>query len=514
MGGLSVTLRCVVTIAESIPEVVQLEAGGLSRVIHDREVSCVEVMGAFLEHIERLNPTFNAIVSRQPAELLLAQAAERDRQLAGGEDLGWLHGFPHAVKDLAATAGIRTTHGSPILAESVPQADAFLVERLKRAGAIIIGKTNVPEFGLGSQTYNPVFGPTGNAYDPARTAGGSSGGAAVAVALHMVPLADGSDMGGSLRNPGAFNNVFGFRPTQGRIARGPADELFLQQLSTDGPIARTVADLARLFDVLAGADARAPLSLPYEPPAPDWLNGTAPNGEVAGARLGWLADLGGALPMEPGVLDLCQAALGVFATLGGTVDEVVPDFDQERLWGAWLVLRQWLQTGVLGEHFRDPARRALLKPEARWEVEQGLGLSAQQVYAASQARSAWYRAVLGLFERFDFLLLPSAQVFPFDVRLHWPTAINGVPMDTYHRWMQAAVPATMAGCPAISLPVGFSAAGLPMGVQLIGRPRADLDVLRLAAAYEQATSWRQVLPPSLRQDGASLKDDHTDRHRA
>jgi amidase len=206
--------------------------------------------------------------------------------------------------------------------------------------------------------------------------------------------------------------------------------------------------------------------------------------------LSWLGDLGGALAMEPGVLGLCRAALGTFAALGCTVGEVVPDFDPERLWRAWLVLRQWLQTGALAEHYRDPQRRTQMKPEAQWEVEQGLALTGEQVYEASMVRSAWYLTVLSLFQRFDFLLLPSAQVFPFDVSLHWPTQIAGVEMDTYHRWMQVVVPATMAGCPAISLPAGFNPDGLPMGIQAIGRPRADLDVLRLAWAYEQATSWR------------------------
>jgi amidase len=487
----------VVTAAGALPELVRLDARALSEAIHARRVSCVEVMHTYLEHIQRLNPTFNAIVSLQPAEALLAQAAERDRQLARGEDLGWLHGFPHAVKDLTATAGIRTTYGSPIFKDFVPQEDALIVERLKRAGAIIIGKTNTPEFGLGSQTYNAVFGPTRNAYDPGRTAGGSSGGAAVAVALRLLPVADGSDMGGSLRNPAAFNNVLGFRPSQGRVPRGPATELFLQQLGTDGPMARTLADLALLLGVLAGYDARAPLS---------WGDATQPEyrydvdalaGNTAGLRLGWLGDLGGALPMQPGVLELCRAALGTFAALGCTVEEAVPDFDPERLWRAWLVLRQWLQTGALVEHYRDPQRRTQLKPEAQWEVERGLALTGEQVYQASTVRSAWYRTLLSLFQRFDFLLLPSAQVFPFDVTVHWPTQIAGVGMDTYHRWMQVAVPATMAGCPAISLPVGFNPDGLPMGLQAIGRPRADLDVLRLAWAYEQATAWRAVLPAVL-----------------
>lgn len=303
-------------------EIVALDALPLSAAIRRRELSCREVMQAYLAQIERFNPRVNAIVSLQAESRLLAQADERDRQLARGEWLGWMHGMPQAIKDLAATSGIPTTLGSPLFAGQVPEHDAIVVERVKSSGAIVIGKTNVPEFGLGSQTYNPLFGTTRNAYDPARIAGGSSGGAAVALALRMLPVADGSDMMGSLRNPAAYNNVYGFRPSQGRVPHGPQAELFVQQLATEGPMGRSVADLARLLATQAGYDPRCPLSLRDDPRRfADDLGR-----DFRGARLGWLGDYAGYLPMEEGVLELCEAALGDFAELGCEVEACLPDY--------------------------------------------------------------------------------------------------------------------------------------------------------------------------------------------
>jgi amidase len=450
-------------------------------------------MAAYLEHIEHLNPSVNALVSLREPEVLIEEAQSADEALARGVSHGWMHGFPHAVKDLVATSGIRTTQGSPLFRDVVPQQDALLVERLRQAGAIIIGKSNVPEFGLGSHTYNPVFGATRNPYALERTAGGSSGGAAVAVALRMVPVADGSDTGGSLRNPAAYNNVFGFRPSMGRVPRTPQSDVFVQQLSIDGPIARTVDDLASLLSVMAGYDRRQPLSLDEDP----LLFRRSLQRDLTGARLGWLGDWGGHLPMEPGVLECCQAALPAFESVGCTIEEVLPEFDPESLWEAWLVLRQWLTLGSLGPLYAEPAQRARMKAEAQWEVEQALHLSGVQVFHASEVRSAWYAAVLQLFDRFEALLLPSAQLFPFDVNWTWPRQIAGRTMDTYHRWMEVVIGATMAGLPAISVPAGFSATGLPMGLQIIGRPREDLGVLQLAHAYEQASGWVQRYPPPL-----------------
>ena len=473
--------------------IVQLDACELSQRIHTRGVSCREVMAAYLNHIRQLNPHVNAIVSLREPELLLQEAEARDEDLARGVSHGWMHGFPHAVKDLVATRGIRTTQGSPLFADVVPEHDALLVQRLRRAGAIIIGKTNVPEFGLGSHTYNPVFGLTRNAYVPDRTAGGSSGGAAVAVALRMVPVADGSDTGGSLRNPAAYNNVFGFRPSLGRVPRVPQSEVFFQPLGTDGPVGRTVADLAHLLSIMAGYDVRAPLSLDADP-----LEFRQPlQRDFKGRRLAWLGDWGGYLPMERGVLECCEAALSAFESVGCSIEHVVPEFAADALWQAWLVLRQWFALTALGPLYSDPAKRPKMKLEAQWEVENGLRLTAEKVLQASEVRSAWYATVIRMFERYDALLLPGAQLFPFDANITWPRDVGGRSMDTYHRWMEIMIGATMAGLPAISVPAGFSSAGLPMGLQVIGPPRSDMAVLQLAYAYEQASRWVQRYPPGI-----------------
>lgn len=467
-----------------------MDACELSRRIHNREISCRAVMTAYLAHIDRVNPRVNAIVSLRDPELLLEEAQAKDDVLAQGITHGWMHGFPHAVKDLVATNGIRTTQGSPLFADSMPTQDALLVQRLRRAGAIVIGKTNVPEFGLGSHTYNSVFGVTRNAYAQDRTAGGSSGGAAVAVALRMLPVADGSDTGGSLRNPAGYNNVFGFRPSLGRVPRHQP-EAFFQPLGTDGPMARTVADLAQLLSIISGYDPKAPLSLDDDP-----LEFLQPlERDFRGKRIAWLGDLHGYLPIEPGVLECCQSALSTFESIGCSVDRVVPEFDQQSLWRAWLALRQWFMLSSLGQLYADPAKREKMKPEAQWEVENGLRLSAESVLRASEVRSAWYTAVLPLFDHYEALLLPSAQLFPFDVGMTWPHEIAGRTMDTYHRWMEVVIGPTMAGLPAMSVPAGFSPTGLPMGLQLIGAPRADRAVLQLAFAYEQASQWVQRRPP-------------------
>jgi amidase len=470
-----------------------LDACALSAAIHARTVSCREVMQAYLQQIARFNPQVNALVSLQDPELLLAQADQRDEQLGRGESMGWMHGFPQAPKDLAAAAGIATTMGFRAFAQQVPAHDAWAVERMRRAGAIFVGKSNVPEFGLGSHTYNAVFGATRNAWDPARSAGGSSGGAAAALALRMLPVADGSDMMGSLRNPAGWHNLYGLRPSMGRVPNGPAEELFFQQLSIEGPMGRTPRDVALLLAVQAGFDARAPLSLDGDPAC-----FAAPLArDFAGTRIGWLGDYGGRLAMEDGVLPLCRASLRHFETIGCTVEEARPDFDMERLWRTWLTLRGFLLAGRLRPHYEDPARRALLKPEAVWEIEQGRHLDAEAVYRAACDRSAWYEALGRLFARYDYLILPSAQVFPFEVGVAWPKEVGGRPMDTYHRWMEVVIGGTLAGLPVIAVPAGFNAQGLPMGLQIMGRPRADLAVLQLAHAWHEAVPFARRRPPML-----------------
>ena len=473
-------------------DILMLDGIGLSRAIKSKKVSCVEVMNAYLDHIDRLNPLVNAIVSLQDRGTLLKQAKERDEQLARGEYMGWMHGFPQAIKDLEATKGIRTTQGSLLFKDFVPETDAIFVDRLKKAGSIIIGKTNTPEFGLGSQTYNQVFGTTLNAYDQSKTSGGSSGGAAVSLALRMLPVADGSDHAGSLRNPAAFNNVFGFRTCYGRV---PAEgqDVFTPALVGIGPMARTVPDLAMLLSVQAGYDPRMPQSNRQDP-----AQFAAPlKRDFKGTRIAWLGDFDGYLPFEPGVLALCKKAFKDFETIGCIVEEAKPDYPVERVWQAWLKLRAW-QTGAgLKEYYNDPAKRALMKPEAQWEVERGFKISAYDISDASVVRSSWYQAVRRFFEKYDYFILPSAQVFPFDASTHWPKEINGKAMDTYHRWMEVVVPVTMSACPALSVPVGFNEQGLPMGIQIVGPNQAELSCLQLAYAYDEASGWVNKVRPSL-----------------
>lgn len=480
--------------AALVSDIVMMDGIELSNAIHSKKVSCVEVMTSYVDHITRLNPKVNAIVSLQDRQGLLGQAVERDAQLARGESLGWMHGFPHAVKDLAATKGIRTSGGSPLV-DRVPDHDAIFVERLRKNGAILIGKTNVPEFGLGSQSYNPIFGVTRNAYVQAKTAGGSSGGAAASLALRMLPVADGSDFMGSLRNPAAFNNVIGFRPSFGRVPVGPGGEAYLAEPWSLGPMGRRVRDVAMLLSVMAGPDERAPLAIEQDP-----VMFTQPlERDFHGARLGWLGDLGGRLPFESGILDLCKRSFKAFESLGCTVEEARPEYSMERLWQTLLTIRHWMNAAELGEFYADPAKRAKLKPEAQWEVEGSLRLTGAEVANAFAARTQWYEAVRKLFLRFDYLLIPSAQVFPFDADVHWPKSISGVAMDTYHRWMEVMVPATLLDCPVIGVPVGFNDAGLPTGMQIIGKNHADLAVLQFAHAYEQASPWvREGIPPLLR----------------
>ncbi|GHD99475.1 amidase [Defluviimonas sp. 20V17] len=462
-----------------------LGAVALSRMIARGETSSEEVMAATLDRIAALNPDLTAIVSLRDRDTLMAEARAAD----AAPRRGWLHGLPLAVKDLQAVAGIRSTWGSPIFADLVPRADDMLPRRLRAAGAILIGKTNVPEFGLGSHSRNPVFGTTANPYDSTRTAGGSSGGAAAALAARLLPVADGSDMMGSLRNPAAYCNVYGMRPSYGLVPHDPVGDTFLHPLSTDGPMARNIEDLAALLETLSQPDPRLPHSLPPEPYA------EALDTDPRGLRIGWLGDWGGAYTMEPGILDLCEAALRDFAGMGCEVTPLPPPFPAEKLWQSWTTLRSWAVAARQAIHHADPARRKLLKPEAIWEIERGLGFSAMEVHRASVIRSEWFAAAAALFEDYDALVLPSAQVWPFDKTLDWPHMIGERQMDSYHRWMEVVVPVSLIGLPAISVPAGVSAQGLPMGMQLIGRRGGDRGLLRLAQAWHRATDWPGRRPP-------------------
>ncbi|ATA23290.1 amidase [Brenneria goodwinii] len=470
--------------------IVDLSALALAERIRTATLSCREVMEAYLAHIDRFNPRINAIVSRVESAELLAQADRCDAELAQGHYRGILHGMPQAPKDLAAVKGMVTSMGSPIFKHQVPARDGLSIERIRAAGAIFIGRTNTSEFGLGSHSYNSVHGVTRNPWDPDRSAGGSSGGAGAALAARMLPVADGSDMMGSLRNPAAFNNVFGMRPSQGRVPYGLGGELFFQQLSTEGAMARTIPDVAMMLQLISGPDPRIPLSLRSKPE--DFsLSLTR---DVSGVRIGWLGDLDGYLPMERDVLTTCAEALTTFADIGCRVSAAALSMSAEELWNSWVTLRSFLISGNLAACYDDKDKRALLKPEAIWEIEQGLALSSRDIYRASVIRSAWYRRLLDMFTQYDFLAIPSSQVAPFPVEQHWPSQIGDRQMDTYHRWMEVVILASLAGAPALSVPAGFTAAGLPVGLQIIGPPQADFSVLQLGQAYDRASGWSQRKP--------------------
>ena len=465
----------------------ELPAHALAKALREGALSCRALMQATLVRIERLNPVHNAIVALRDGDALLQEADTRDRELRGGGPIGALHGLPQAIKDLAQTAGLRSTMGSPLLRDAVPAEDGLMVQRMRAAGCIVIGKTNTPEFGLGSHTFNGVYGLTRNAYDPSRSAGGSSGGAAVALATRMLSVADGSDFMGSLRNPASWNNVFGLRPSPGRVPAWPANDVWVTQLGTEGPMGRTVRDVALLLDVQAGPDARQPLSLPRSDSFAAALDGAPPTG----VRVAWLADLGGHLALEPGIVDVCEAGLRRLQDIGCVVEPMRAGFDPAEVWSAWLVWRRWLVAARIAPLLAaDPGHRAHIKPEALWEHDQAQGLTGAQVLQASAVRSRFLHQVLALFEHADVIALPCTQVWPFDATLRWPKHIAGREMDTYHRWMESTIYATFAGLPAISVPAGFGVGtacqGLPMGLQLIGRPQGERALLQLAQAYEQA----------------------------
>jgi amidase len=468
-------------------ELTDLSASELSALIASRELAPSELMAACLDRVAAVNPAINAIVSlRDPAELM-AEARIADDATGSG----WLHGIPFAVKDLVATKGLRTTWGSPLFADHLPKADDLVAARLRAAGAIFIGKTNVPEWGQGSHSFNPVHGVTRNPYDLSKSAGGSSGGAAAALAARLVAVADGSDMMGSLRNPAAFCNVYGFRPSWGVVPSDAQGDTFLHTLSTEGPMARNPGDLARLLGVLSGPNPDVPFGR-----AAEVFDDIRP-AQVKGLRIGWLGDWGGAYACEPGVLEQCLMAMGVFEQMGAVVEALPPPFEAAKLWQSWVTLRAMLNAGSMRDRYEDPVKRAALKPETIWEIERGHGLSAADVYAASVIRSEWYATAARMFSNYDALMMPAAQVWPFPADWRWPQTINGRKMDTYHRWMEVVVPVSLIGLPSLCLPAGFGAAGLPTGVQLVGPVGADAKILGLGHAYHLATGWPDRKPPRL-----------------
>jgi amidase len=460
-----------------------LPARELARRIRAREVSSVEVMQAHLDQIARVNPIVNAIITLLP-ERAMESARAADAALARGDAVGALHGLPIAHKDTTATKGIRTTQGSPLYRDFVPEENALIVERIQSAGAIPIGKTNVPEFGAGSQTFNTLFGTTLNPYDLRRTPGGSSGGAAVALATGMHPIADGGDLGGSLRNPAGYCNVVGFRSSPGRVPRIGSSMAWFD-MTVDGPMARTVGDVALLMSVIAGPDRRSPIALD-EPGA---LFVRPLQRDFRGIRIAWSRDLGG-LPVDPRTTAVLEAQRGVFADLGIEVIDAEPDLrDADEIFH---IYRAWSFESGHGAELDN--HRDQLKDTVIWNVEQGRALSGPDIGRAMRLRSDLYRRVQKFFQNYDFLLAPVSQLPPFPAGIPYPTEIAGTQMSTYIEWMRSCSRITVTAHPAISVPAGFTPDDLPVGLQIVGRARDDWGVLQLAHAFEEATGFWQRRP--------------------
>jgi amidase len=470
------------------------DAIAIAGMLRRREVSAREVVSAHIARIEAFDPVINAIVTRT-FDTALDRAAAADDAIASGRALGLLHGLPVAHKDLADTAGVRTTYGSPLFATNVPQHDALVVQRMAQAGAISLGKTNVPEFGAGSHTVNPVFGPTRNPYNHGRSAGGSSGGAAAALAARLITLADGSDLGGSLRNPASFCNVVGLRPSPGRVPGWPLADV-ADMFGVSGPMGRTVADAALLLAVLAGPDPRVPLALDQAPPD---INDPAEihallDRDLEGIRIAWSPDLG--LPVEPDVLEVLAPARQTLASLGCEVTDAAPDLS-----GADEVFRT-LRAFAFATFRADllSTHPELVGPNVTWNIQRGLELTTTDLSRAAVLRAELAERISAFFADVDVLACPVSQVAPFDVTLDWVHEINGQPTQTYLDWMASAYLISATGLPAISVPAGFTAAGLPVGLQLVGRRRGDWDLLTVAHAFESATGYAARVPetaPSL-----------------
>jgi len=455
-----------------------MSAVEMARLIRAKKISAREVLAEHLTQIERVNPKVNAIVTLVP-ELAAAEAAKADEMQAHGETLGLLHGLPVAHKDLLDTRGIRTTFGSPLYRNNVPSEDDLVVERMRRAGAITIGKTNTPEFGAGSQTFNTVFGATHNPYDLTKTCGGSSGGAAVALACGLAPVASGSDTGGSLRNPAAFCNVVGFRPSPGRVPN-PQSAFAWSTLSTSGCLGRSVADLAFALSTIAGPDSRAPLSI------------TEPGERLAkpldrsfkGVRVAWFKDLGG-VPFDLRVRRVVDAHRKTFESLGCLVEQAEPDFAPAEV--AFRVLRAWNSANSYGSLLA--AHPEAFKDTLAKEIEEGLRLTGGDVARAETAHAQLWRRFQAFLDTYEFFVLPTTQLPPFDLDTPYPTEIAGVPFDSYIDWMKSCWYISATGNPAASVPAGFTPDGLPIGVQIVGRAKEDFSVLQLAHAFEQATGF-------------------------
>jgi amidase len=458
----------------------------MARLIRAKKLSAREALAAHLQQIERVNPTVNAIVTLV-AELATDAAAKADEMQARGETLGALHGLPVAHKDLLETRGIRTTFGSPLFKDNIPAEDDIVVDRMRRAGAITIGKTNTPEFGAGSQTFNEVFGATHNPYDLTKTCGGSSGGAAVALACGLVPLASGSDTGGSLRNPAAFCNVVGFRPSIGRVPN-PKAAFAWSTLTTSGCLGRSVVDLAFALSTIAGPDARAPLSI-GEPG--DRFARPLDRG-FKGVRVAWFKDLGG-VPFDPGVRRVVDGHRKTFESLGCIVEQAEPDFAPAEV--AFRILRAWNTANAHGERLGQHPNG--FKDTLKGEIEEGLRLTGSDVARAETAHGELWRRFQAFLERYEYFVLPTTQLPAFDINSPYPMEIAGVRLETYIDWMKSCWYVSTTGNPAASVPGGFTPEGLPVGVQIVGRHNEDFAVLQMAHAFEQATGFGKQKPGRL-----------------
>ncbi|MEO7962322.1 MAG: amidase [Gemmatimonadaceae bacterium] len=455
-------------------ELCALSAIELAARIRRKDVSAREVMEAHLARIGRVNPKVNAIVTLVP-EKAMEWAKAADEKQARGETLGVLHGLPVAHKDLVPTAGIRTTFGSPLYKDNVPTVDALIVKRIRAAGAITLGKTNTPEFGAGSNTFNPVFGATHNAFDLTRTVGGSSGGAACSLNCGLVPIADGSDTGGSLRNPAAWNNVVGFRPSPGRVTD---DDNSWSPLSTSGPMARSVADVALFLSAIVGNYAPDPLALTDDP-----ATFRAPlDRSFKGVRVAWFKSMGD-IPFEPEILRVVNAQRQAFVDMGCIVEEAEPAFDGVD--EAFPILRHLSYHASYAKLARE--NPTMFKDTVKWEIAEAERQKSSDVARALVRQQRMYREVGQFFTKYDFFVCPVTQVEPFDLKTEYPMTVAGVQMPTYIGWMRSAWYVTFMATPSISVPAGFSARGLPVGLQLVGKHRDDWGLLQMAHAFEQAT---------------------------
>jgi amidase len=461
-----------------------MSAVEMAKLIRAKKLSAREALQAHLKQIERVNPKVNAIVTLV-AEMATESAAKADEMQARKEKLGPLHGLPVAHKDLMETRGILTTFGSPLYKDYIPTEDDIVVERMRRAGAITIGKTNTPEFGSGSQTFNKVFGATRNPYDLTKTCGGSSGGAAVVLACGLTPVASGSDTGGSLRNPAAFCNIVGFRPSIGRVPN-PKSSFAWSTLSTSGCLGRSVADLALALSTIAGPDSRAPLSINE---AGERFAGPLDR-TFKGVRVAWFRDLGG-VPFDPRVRAVVDGHRKTFESLGCIVEQAEPDFAPAEI--AFRMLRAWNSANTY--RVRLQAHPEAFKDTLKREIEEGLRLTAAELGDAETAHAQLWRGFQTFLEKYEYFVLPTTQLPPFDVDIPYPTEIAGVKFDSYIDWMKSCWYISATGNPAASVPGGFTPEGLPVGIQIVGRNKEDFSVLQMAHAFEQATGFGKKRPP-------------------